>query len=60
MYYSANESNVLEEISVNKKYKLIKGNLCNTKLITNILDEHNITHVIHFALQSHVQNSFEK
>ena len=59
MYYSANESNVLQEVSVNKKYKLIKGNLCNTNLITNILDEHNITHVIHFAAQSHVQNSFE-
>jgi len=59
MYYSANESNVLEEIAINKKYKLVKGSLCNTELVNNILHEHNITHIIHFAAQSHVQNSFE-
>ena len=59
MYYSANESNILEDISINKKYKLIKGSLCDTNLVTNLLNEHNITHVIHFAAQSHVQNSFE-
>jgi UDP-glucose 4,6-dehydratase len=27
--------------------------------VSHILSEHNITHVIHFAAQSHVQNSFE-
>ena len=59
MYYCANQNNVLETISVNKKYKLIKGNLCNTKLVDSILNEYNITHIIHFAAQSHVQNSFE-
>jgi len=59
MYYSASESNVLEEISINKKYKLVKGSLCDTDLVTNLLNEHNITHIIHFAAQSHVQNSFE-
>ena len=59
MYYCANEKNVLESISINKKYKLVKGNICNGDLITSILNEFNITHVIHFAAQSHVQNSFE-
>ena len=59
MYYSASESNVSEKITINKKYKLIKGTLCDTNLVTNLLNEHNITHVIHFAAQSHVQNSFE-
>jgi dTDP-glucose 4,6-dehydratase len=59
MYYSASESNVLEEISINKKYKLVKGSLCDTNLVTNLLNEHNISHIIHFAAQSHVQNSFE-
>jgi len=59
MYYSAKESNILDEIAVNKKYKLIKGNLSDTKLVSGVLQEFHITHIIHFAAQSHVQNSFE-
>jgi dTDP-glucose 4,6-dehydratase/UDP-glucose 4,6-dehydratase len=59
MYYCANEKNILETISSNKKYKLIKGNLSNIELVTNKLNEFNINYVIHFAAQSHVQNSFD-
>ena len=59
MYYCASETNVNQKIRSDKKYKLIKGNCVNIELVTNILEEYNITHVIHFAAQSHVQNSFE-
>jgi dTDP-glucose 4,6-dehydratase len=59
MYYCASEENVDESIRLDDKYKLVKGNICDDKLITNILNDHNITHIIHFAAQSHVQNSFE-
>jgi len=59
MYYCADENNVLESITIHKKYKLIKGNLCNAEMVKNVLHEYNITHIIHFAAQSHVQNSFE-
>jgi dTDP-glucose 4,6-dehydratase len=59
LYYCANKNNVNEDIRNNKNYVLIEGNLCDEKLIKNILVQHNITHVIHFAAQSHVQNSFE-
>lgn len=59
MYYCANENNVLETIRNNPNYVLIKGNICDENLVTNILKEHQITHIIHFAAQSHVQNSFE-
>jgi dTDP-glucose 4,6-dehydratase len=59
MYYCANENNVNKEIRDNDKYKLIKGNLCDKNLVNNVLINNNITHVIHFAAQSHVQNSFE-
>jgi len=59
MYYCANESNVNEDIRNNKKYTLVPGNLCNSKFVKGVLDTHQITHVIHFAAQSHVQNSFE-
>jgi dTDP-glucose 4,6-dehydratase len=59
MYYCANETNVSEEIRKNLNYKFVKGNLCDTDLIALLLREYNITHVIHFAAQSHVQNSFD-
>jgi dTDP-glucose 4,6-dehydratase len=59
MYYCADEKNVNQKIRGDEKYKLIKGNCVNIDLVTNILDQYNITHVIHFAAQSHVQNSFE-
>lgn len=59
MYYCAHEQNINEEIRNNEKYVLIKGNLCDSDLVSNILKNYNITHVIHFAAQSHVQNSFE-
>jgi dTDP-glucose 4,6-dehydratase len=59
MYYCANEKNVKEDIRLDNKYVFIKCNLANNRLITKILNENKITHVIHFAAQSHVQNSFE-
>jgi len=59
MYYCASETNVKEEIRNSDKYILIKGNLCNVELVTSVIKTYNITHVIHFAAQSHVQNSFE-
>ena len=59
MYYCADEMNVYDSIRNSKNYVLIKGNLCDGELMERILKQHNITHVIHFAAQSHVQNSFE-
>ena len=59
MYYCANENNVNEVIRENQKYTLIKCNLNDNESVENILKKFNITHVIHFAAQSHVQNSFE-
>jgi dTDP-glucose 4,6-dehydratase len=59
MYYCASEYNVNEEIRKSEDYKFIKGNLCNQDLIKEVIYNNKITHVIHFAAQSHVQNSFE-
>lgn len=60
MYYCASESNILQEIRDDKKrYKLIKGNLCSYDLVSHVINDYNINYVIHFAAQSHVQNSFE-
>ena len=59
MYYCACETNVNEEIRNSQYYTLIKGNLYNGELVRYILETNKITQVIHFAAQSHVQNSFD-
>jgi len=59
MYYCASEDNVDADIRGHANYVLVKGNLCNHDLLNRLLQEHEITHVLHFAAQSHVQNSFE-
>ena len=59
MYYCASENNVNEEIRNSERYHLVKGNLCSFDLISNILEIYKIDNVIHFAAQSHVQNSFD-
>ena len=59
MYYCANEKNVNENIRNSNNYILIKGNLCSHDLVNHVLYTHKIDEVIHFAAQSHVQNSFE-
>ena len=58
MYYCASENNILENIRNSPRYKFIKGNICSYDLIWFILNNFNIDSVIHFAAQSHVQNSF--
>jgi dTDP-glucose 4,6-dehydratase/UDP-glucose 4,6-dehydratase len=59
MYYCADKNNVDESIRNNANYILIEGNLCDENLVKQILVQNQITHIIHFAAQSHVQNSFE-
>ena len=59
MYYCANEKNINLDIRNSEHYELIKGNLCSADLINHVLTNYNIEIVIHFAAQSHVQNSFD-
>ena len=59
MYYCANEENVNKDIRNSDYYTFVKGNICSEDLINHILTTHKIDMVIHFAAQSHVQNSFE-
>jgi dTDP-glucose 4,6-dehydratase/UDP-glucose 4,6-dehydratase len=59
MYYCANEKNICEEIRNSDRYTLIKGNLCSSDLLNHLLKAYKIDTVIHFAAQSHVQNSFD-
>ena len=58
LYYSGNENNVNKEIRNDSRYKFIHGNLQSFHLLKYIFQNNKITHIIHFAAQSHVQNSF--
>ena len=58
MYYCASETNVDELWRTSSRYTFVKGNLCSIDLVRHVFETHQPTHVIHFAAQSHVQNSF--
>jgi dTDP-glucose 4,6-dehydratase len=59
MYYCASENNITKNIRDSNNYYLYKKNLNNLELMKHILSKHNITHIVHFAAQSHVDNSFD-
>jgi dTDP-glucose 4,6-dehydratase len=56
--YAGNVEN-LKECETNQRYKFIKGNICNRELIEFIFKEYDIQGVIHFAAESHVDNSIK-
>jgi dTDP-glucose 4,6-dehydratase len=49
----------LTESQNNPNYKFIKGDICNRDLVEFIFTEYNIQGVIHFAAESHVDNSIK-
>ncbi|MCS6955808.1 MAG: dTDP-glucose 4,6-dehydratase, partial [Candidatus Calescibacterium sp.] len=56
--YAGNLDN-LKEIENHPRYKFIKGDINNTELVEFIFREYNIKGVIHFAAESHVDNSIK-
>jgi dTDP-glucose 4,6-dehydratase len=59
LYYCANEDNVNESVrQCSNRYTFIKGNLQSYDLLNYIFQQNKITHIVHFAAQSHVQTSF--
>ena len=55
--YCSNIKNVENKNNKNK-YTFIEGNICSLDLIKFILKEYKIDTIVHFAAQSHVDNSF--
>ncbi|MDO6516170.1 dTDP-glucose 4,6-dehydratase [Zobellia uliginosa] len=49
----------LEEVRNNERYKFVQGDICDAGLVGSIFNNHRITDVIHFAAESHVDNSIE-
>ena len=56
--YAGNLEN-LKECEDNPRYKFIKGDICNRELVEFIFNEYDINGVIHFAAESHVDNSIK-
>jgi len=56
--YAGNLEN-LKEIETHPRYKFIQGDICNRELVEFIFNEYDIKGVIHFAAESHVDNSIE-
>ncbi|WP_299047424.1 dTDP-glucose 4,6-dehydratase [uncultured Polaribacter sp.] len=56
--YAGNLDN-LKEIEKNTRYTFVKGNICDRTLVENLFKEYNFSAVIHFAAESHVDNSIK-
>ena len=56
----AGELSNLKELSNHQRYTFVKGDICNRSLIETLFKTHDFKRVIHFAAESHVDNSIEK
>lgn len=48
----------LADIAQHSNYKFLKGNICSSDLVNFVLAEEKIDTILHFAAQTHVDNSF--
>ncbi|TCK67817.1 dTDP-glucose 4,6-dehydratase [Winogradskyella wandonensis] len=53
----AGELSNLKSVVNHPNYTYIKGDICDKNLIKSLFEEYNFSHVIHFAAESHVDNS---
>ena len=56
--YAGNLENLME-IEGHEHYEFVEGDICDRKLIESLFNKHNFDGVIHFAAESHVDNSIE-
>jgi len=54
--YAGNPDN-LKDIENNPNYSFIRGDICDPVIVDNIIQEHQIDCIIHFAAESHVDRS---
>lgn len=56
--YAGNPEN-LKEVESNPNYTLIQGDICDKELVARLFEEYKFQYVLHFAAESHVDNSIE-
>ena len=49
----------LTSIASDPRYSFVKGNICDGQLVANLLRQYQITTVVHFAAESHVDRSIQ-
>ena len=54
--YAGNIHN-LDDVQDNPHYHFVKGNIVNRELVTHLVHEFNIDHIVNFAAESHVDRS---
>jgi len=54
--YAANLNNLIE-MEDNPQYQMVEGDICNRELVEYLFEKFDIRGVIHFAAESHVDNS---
>ncbi len=54
--YAGNIHN-LDDVKNNPHYHFVKGNIVNRELVTHLVHEFNIDHIVNFAAESHVDRS---
>ena len=47
----------LKEVEEHPRYDFVQGTICDRKLLEQLFEQHQFTGVIHFAAESHVDNS---
>lgn len=57
--YCSRLTNIETQIRDSPKFQFIRGSIGNYAQLLKILQTHQITHVVHFAAQTHVDNSFQ-
>ena len=56
--YAGNLDN-LKEVEKDERYTFVQGDICDRELVKNLFDMHDIKGVVHFAAESHVDNSIK-
>lgn len=56
--YAGNLDN-LKEVADHSNYEFVKGNICNRELVEHLFSKYQFQGVIHFAAESHVDNSIK-
>ena len=50
----------LTEVDGNPRYTFVKGDICDRELVSSLFEKYNFQGVLHFAAESHVDNSIKK